>query len=164
MMRAVNWLFIVSVLLFISGIGLVIASARTARTAAPAEAVAVKTTPVASVKQIMAAITGPAANVIYQAVSTSVSVRGIEEVAPRNDDEWAAVGNSAAVLAESANLMMTDGRAIDQGDWMKFSQQLVERSRQALKAADAKSADGILEAGGPINETCDNCHAKYQRQ
>ena len=101
---------------------------------------------------------------IYQAVSTSVSARGIEEIVPQNDAEWAVVGNNAAVLAESANMLMTDGRAIDQGDWMKFSQQLAETARAALKAADAKSADGILEAGGPINETCDNCHAKYRRQ
>ncbi len=161
-MRTVNWLFIVSVALFIGGIGFVIASARTARSAAPVEAV-VTTTPVATVKQIMAAITGPSAGVIYGAVSTTVTATGITEVAPQNDEEWAAIGNSAAALGESANLLMTDSRAIDKGDWIKFSQQLVVTSKMALKAANEKSVDGILEAGGPINETCDNCHAKYQR-
>lgn len=161
-MRTVNWLFIVSVALFIGGIGFVIASARTARSAAPVEAV-VTTTPVATVKQIMAAITGPSASVIYGAVSTTVTATGITEVAPQNDEEWAAIGNSAAALGESANLLMTDSRAIDKGDWIKFSQQLVVTSKMALKAANEKSVDGILEAGGPINETCDNCHAKYQR-
>lgn len=162
MKRTVNWLFVVSVLLFISGIGFVIASARTARSAAPVEA-AVTTTPVASVKQLMAAITGPAANVIYNSVSTSVTTTGIEEIAPQNDQEWAIVGNNAAALAESANLLMTEGRAIDKGDWIKMSQQLADAARVALKAANDKSTMGILEAGGPINETCDNCHAKYQR-
>ena len=161
-MRTVNWLFIVSVALFIGGIGFVIASARTARSAAPVEAV-VTTTPVATVKQIMAASTGPSAGVIYGAVSTTVTATGITEVAPQNDEEWAAIGNSAAALGESANLLMTDSRAIDKGDWIKFSQQLVVTSKMALKAANEKSVDGILEAGGPINETCDNCHAKYQR-
>ena len=147
-MRTVNWLFIVSVALFIGGIGFVIASARTARSAAPVEA-AVTTTPVASV--------------IYGAVSTTVTAAGITEVAPQNDEEWAAIGNSAAALAESANLLMTDGRAIDKDDWITFSQQLVDTSKMALTAANEKSVDGLLEAGGPINETCDNCHAKYQR-
>lgn len=161
-MRTVDWLYIVSVALFIGGIGFVIASARTARTAAPVEA-AVTTTPVANVKQIMAAVTGPSAGVIYGAVSTTVTATGITEVAPQNDEEWAAIGNSAAALAESANLLMTDSRAIDKGDWIKFSMQLVDTSKMALKAANDKSVDGILEAGGPINETCDNCHAKYQR-
>ena len=162
MRRTVNWLFIVSVALFISGIGFVIASARTARSAAPVEA-AVTTTPVASVKQIMAAITGPSSSVVYDAVSTTVTAAGIKEVFPQNDEEWAVVGNSAAALAESANLLMTDSRAIDKGDWIKFAQQLVHTSKLALTAANEKSTDGILAAGGPINETCDNCHAKYQR-
>ena len=162
MTRTVNWLFVVSVALFISGIGFVIASARTARSAAPVEA-AVTTTPVASVKQIMAAITGPSANVIYGAVSTTVTAAGITEVAPQNDEEWAAIGNSAAALAESANLLMTDSRAIDKGDWIKMSQQLVDASKLAIKAADEKSTSAILDAGGPINETCDTCHEKYQR-
>ncbi len=162
MRRTVNWLFIVSVALFISGIGFVIASARTARSAAPVEA-AVTTTPVASVKQIMAAITGPSSSVVYDAVSTTVTAAGIKEVFPQNDEEWAVVGNSAAALAESANLLMTDSRAIDKGDWIKFSQQLVDTSKLALKAANDKSIDGILEAGGPINATCDDCHARYQR-
>ena len=162
-MRTLNWLFIVSVALFISGIGFVIASARTARSAAPVEA-AVTTTPVASVKQIMGAITGPAANVIYGAVSTSVTAAGITEVFPQNDEEWAVVGNNAAALAESANMLMTDGRAVDKGDWVKLSQQLVDASKLALKAVAEKSTSGILDAGGPINETCDSCHEKYQRQ
>lgn len=161
-MRTVHWLFLLSVLFFISGIGFVIASARTARSAPPVEAV-VTTTPVANVKQIMAAITGPSARVIYDSVSTTVTATGITEVFPRSDEEWAAVGNSAAALAESGNLMMTEGRAIDQGDWIKFSQELVATAQMALKAANEKSVDGILEAGGPINTTCDNCHAKYSR-
>lgn len=165
MMRTVNWLFVVSVALFISGIGFVIASARTARSAgsaAPVEA-AVTTTPVATVKQIMATITAPSAGVIYGSVSTTVTAAGITEIAPQNDDEWAALGSSAAVLAESANLLMADSRAIDKGDWIKFSQQLVDTSKLALKAANEKSIDGILEAGGPINDTCESCHAKYAR-
>jgi hypothetical protein len=164
MTRTVNWLFIVSVLLFISGIGFVVASARTARSAAPAEVAAVTTTPVANVKQIMATMTGPGANAVYNAVSTTVSATGIKEIAPETDEQWALLGANAAMLAESANLMMTEGRAIDQGDWLKFSQELLKTATAAVKATEAKSVDGILEAGGPINDTCDNCHAKYQRQ
>ena len=162
-MRTIQWLFVLSVLFFISGISFVVAAARTARAAGPVEAV-VTTKPVASVKQIMAAMTGPASTVIYGAVATNVTAEGIKETFPQNDEEWAAVGTSAAELAESANLLMTGGRAIDNGDWMKMSQQLVDASKLALKAANDKSTMGILDAGGPINETCDNCHAKYQRQ
>jgi len=129
-MRIVHWLFVVSVALFVSGIGFVVAGARTTRLA-PAADVPV-TTPVASIKQIMNGIVAPAATVVYNAVGTFVSAEGVKEVAPQNDEEWAAVGTSAAT--------------------------------PALKAAEAKSTEGILAAGSEINDTCDNCHAKYQRQ
>ena len=162
-MRTVNWLFVVSVALFISGIGFVIAGARAGRVARPAEA-AVATTPVASVRQIMSGIVAPASTVVYGAVATTVTAKGMEEKVPANDAEWARVADSAAALAESGNLLLMGGRAVDQGDWATISRALIEAANTALKAAEAKSADGVLEAGGAINETCDNCHAKYQRQ
>jgi hypothetical protein len=161
-MRTVHWLFVVSVALFISGIAFVVAGGRTTRLATPVE-VAVMT-PVASIKQIMNGIVAPASTVIYTAVGTTASAKGVEETAPKNDKEWAAVGNSAAALAESGNLLLLGDRAVDHGDWTRMARELVDASRMALKAAELKSADGILSAGGAINETCDKCHEKYQRQ
>ena len=55
-------------------------------------------------------------------------------------------------------------RAVDNGDWTTLSRQLIDAANTALKAAEAKSAEGILDSGSAINDTCDNCHAKYQRQ
>src|SRR6266852_5123234 len=115
-MRIVHWLFVVSVALFISGIAFVVAGARTTRLA-PRVEVATAITPVASIKQIMNAIVGPASTVIYKAVGTTSSATGVEEIAPRNDAEWATVGNSAAALAESGNLMLMSGRVVDNGEW-----------------------------------------------
>jgi hypothetical protein len=98
-MRTLHWLFLVSVALFIFGIGFVIAGARSARLAPAVEAPV--TTPVASIKQIMGGITGPAANVVYNAVGTIVNTEGVKQIAPQND-EWAVVANNAAALVESA--------------------------------------------------------------
>jgi hypothetical protein len=162
-MRTVNWLFLVSVALFIVGIGFVIAGARTARAATPVVEAPV-TTPVASIKQIMNAIVMPDAYVIYEAVGTKTSAKGVEEIAPQNDEEWAKVGNSAAAVVEAGNLLLMGDRAIDKGDWVMMTRAYMDAGKKALKAADAKSKDGIVEAGGELNETCDNCHAKYQRQ
>jgi hypothetical protein len=163
-MRTVQWLFVVGALLFISGIGFVIAGAREARSAGPAAAAAPSTTPVASVKQIMAAITGPAANTVYNSVGTIVSAQGVKETAPQNDEEWAALAATAAALAESGNLLLVPGRTIDNGDWVKMTQAFIEKSKLAIKAAEEKSTEGILSAGSEINETCDTCHERYQRQ
>jgi hypothetical protein len=93
-----------------------------------------------------------------------ISVDGIKETAPQNDAEWAALANQAAALVESGNLLLVPGRAIDNGDWVKMTQDFIEKSKLAIKAAEDKSTEGILAAGSEINMTCDNCHAKYQRQ
>jgi len=164
-MRTVHWLFVVSVALFIAGIGFILAAGRMRPTAAAVSATpVVAVRPVASIKQIMNAIVAPGANAVFNAVSTTVTQKGIEEVFPRNDEEWATLGNSAAALAESGNLMMTEGRAIDSGEWITMSRALVDAGTQALKAVDAKSTEAVLTAGEKVNESCDNCHAKYQRQ
>ena len=165
-MRTVYWLFVVSVALFVGGIGFIIAAARTARVTAGRH-VEVDTpvmTPVASIKQIMNGIVMPGATAIYNAVGTTSTAAGVVETAPRNDKEWAAVGNSAAALAESGNLLLLGGRALDKGDWVKITREFIDASRAALKAAAAKDVDGIFAAGGDLNASCDNCHAKYQRQ
>jgi len=161
-MRIVNWFFVVSVALFVFGVGFVVTGARASRhVVAPLQPAA--TTPVASVKQIMNGIVSPAATVVFNAVSTTVTAKGIEDVAPRNDEEWAAVGNSAAALAEAGNLLMLEGRAVDRGDWITMSKALVEAGRLSLKAVESRSTDGLLAAGEGVNTSCDNCHRRYQR-
>ncbi|MGH9146163.1 MAG: hypothetical protein ACRD1Q_05600 [Vicinamibacterales bacterium] len=162
-MRMVYWLFVISAALFISGIGFIVAGARSApRATSPVEAPV--TTPVASVKQIMIGIVAPAAKVVFESVGTIVSAAGIEERAPKTDEDWAAVGSSAAALVESGNLLVTGDRAVDREDWVKMSQALSEAGMLVLKATEAKSPDAVLAAGATVNETCDNCHRKYQRE
>jgi hypothetical protein len=161
----VYWLFVVSVALFIGGIAFIIAGERTARAATPAAAAAaVETAPVGSVKQIMIGITNPAAYVIYEAVGTKTTSKGIEEIAPQTDEDWARVESAGAAVAESGNLMLTGNRAIDKGDWVKMTNDMIEQGKKAMAAAAAKDKDKIVEAGGEMNTTCDNCHAKYSRQ
>jgi hypothetical protein len=120
-------------------------------------------TPVASVKQIMNGIVRPASTTVFESVSTTYTEAGVEERAPRNDQEWADVGNSAAALIESGNLLLMEGRAVDRGDWVKMSQAMIDAATVALRATDAKSTEGLLESGEAINESCDSCHQKYQR-
>jgi hypothetical protein len=163
-MRIIQWLFVVSVALFISGIGFVIAAARTSREAPPAAETAPAPVPVASVAQIMSAITQPSAVAVYNAVGTIINADGIKEIEPQNDEEWAAVAAQAAALVESGNLLLMGDRLVDNGDWVTMTRAMIERGQLAVKAAQARDKEGILDAGSYINETCDNCHAKYQRQ
>ena len=88
--------------------------------------------PVASVKQLMAATVVPSSEVLFEAVGTVVSFSGVEEIAPKNDEEWTTVRNNALILAESGNLLMIGDRAKDKGDWMKMSKALVDAGVVAL--------------------------------
>jgi hypothetical protein len=160
-----HWLFIVSVALFVGGIGFIIAAARSARDVAPIET-ASSPTPIAavgSVRQVMKGIVGPAANAVFTSVSATITDSGIEEHAPRTEEEWETVGNNAVALAEAGNLLMMEGRAVDNGEWVKMSQAMIAAAKVALKATEAKNADDLLESGGSINVSCDNCHRRYQR-
>jgi hypothetical protein len=158
-------LFVVSALLFVFGIGFVVLGAREAKRApAAAAAPAPSTLPIASTRQIMAAITRPAADAVFQSVQTTVTQTGTEEIFPRTDEEWAALGAQAAALAESGNLIMTEGRAVDRGDWIKMSQAMIDAAKQTLQAVEKKSPDDVLESGEAVNVSCDNCHERYRRQ
>jgi hypothetical protein len=163
-MRTVHWLFVISVALFISGIGFIVAGARSGQPETSAQqAPALTLTPVASVKQLMNGIVTPSAYVVFDSVSTIVDASGTTEKQPRTEEEWAAVGAGAAALIESANLLLMGNRPVDQGDWVKMTLAMADAGKAALKAAEAKDPEGILAAGETINKTCDNCHQKYQR-
>jgi len=164
-MRIVNWLFLVSVMLFICGVGFVIAAARTSRTTAPSQSsVAPSLVPVASIKQIMNGIVDPAAQRIYMSVGTNSTKNGIETYGPKTDDDWAKLGNDAAAIIESGNLLLIGNRAIDNGDWIKMTHAMVDAAKGVLKATQDKKMDAVLSTGGDLNTSCDNCHDKYQRE
>ena len=146
MMRTRHRFFLVGVLLYVAGIGFAIAGARAAREAPSVDA-APQTVPIASVKQIMKGIVSPAAMTVFNSVSTTVSIKGIEEHQPRTDDEWEMVGNAAAALIESGNLLLMGTRALDKGNWVKMSQALIDTGKKTLKAVQDKSPEKVLEAG-----------------
>lgn len=154
-------LFAISAALFVASVAFAVLSARSARHSSGESAVVL--TPVASVRQIMRGIVDPAANTVFNAVSTTVTAAGTEEKAPRTPEEWEAVANSAAALAEAGNLLALDGRAIDSNAWMQWSRRLTEAGTVALKAAEGKDAAGVFASGEAIYEACDNCHRVYER-
>lgn len=108
--------------------------------------------PVASVKQLHDALITPTSDVLF----------GAESSMPKDTAAWGAVRNSALLLAESGNLLMLQGRARDAGDWMKLSRGLVDAAAAAMKAADARNIEALIEANGRIVAICENCHEPYR--
>ena len=117
--------------------------------------------PMTSVLELMEGPIAHAAEDYWGSVSTIVDKDGIHENFPRNDEEWEHVWAAGITIAESGNLLMMSPRAKDEGDWMKFSSQLVDVGMAGAKAAEEKNTDKVLEQGEQIYNVCTGCHMQY---
>ena len=117
--------------------------------------------PVVTVKQLMEWILDPAADVIWDSVKSIITENSTKEIEPRTDDEWATVRTGAATVAESGNLLMMQGRARGGQQWMAAAQRLIDTGNSALKAAEARDAGALLNAGGEIYDACIACHRRF---
>ena len=80
-------------------------SAQAATPAAPLK-------PIAGIQDVMAGMIDPAADFLWESVSTTVTGNQTVEKQPHTDQEWAEVRRQAIMLAEGANLIMMDGRHV----------------------------------------------------
>jgi hypothetical protein len=83
---------------------------------------------------------------------------------PKDAAGWDHARNQAIALAESANLLLIDGRAPDRGDWVTLAIAQRDAAMVAVKAIDARNADALSNASDALYETCDNCHNKYMKK
>ena len=107
---------------------------------------------VATVKQLMNAMTVPTSNVIFAAAGE----------APKDDEGWLNVERNALALAESGNLLMLPGRAKDEKEWRQQSLALIEAAMLAITAAEGKKPEKLGEAGDAIYAVCESCHQHFK--
>lgn len=117
--------------------------------------------PVADVPELMAHVVEPAAQVFWGAVGWILDADGEHELRPANDEEWMAVENAAFTVAESGNLLMMNGRALDDEGWMAMSRALVDIGRRAVEVAEARDEQAVFDVGAEMYFVCTNCHATY---
>lgn len=144
--------------------------------------------PSASIQDLMTAIVDPAADSLWEAVSSEVTSKGIEEKQPRTDQEWLAVRRNAVALLEAGNLLMVPGRAVTHAgkstedahvDGVSNPQQIRQAidasparyqagalalhnaAAEALAAIDAKDAPRLLVAGEKLDHACEQCHSAF---
>ena len=106
---------------------------------------------VGTAKQVMQGIVIPSSNAVFAAAGE----------APTDDAGWAAAETNAIALAESGNLLLLPGRAVDEGDWRKHTVALIATSETALAAIRAKDAEKLTAAGDAVYEVCEGCHKVY---
>jgi hypothetical protein len=109
----------------------------------------------------MSAILDPAADVYWDAVGWIVDAGGTLEIRPQTLEEWEAVQRAAVVIAESGNLLLMEGRALDDEEWVGLSRALIEVGQRAIAAAEARDEAAVFEIGGEVYNACTACHALY---
>ncbi len=144
--------------------------------------------PIAGIQDVMAGMIDPAADFLWESVSTTVTGKETVEKQPRTDQEWAEVRRQAIILAEGANLIMMDGRHVvkeggaledhgtpgnltaaeseeaiakNRGSFLAFAQALRDVGASMLAAADAKNPQGLIDAGDTMDQVCEGCHLQF---
>ena len=146
-----------------------------ARAQAPAAAQGAPTytpKPVANLLQIMRGVMFPESNVVFAGQSDVSKIPQATQAEISTDlltsafGGWQGVENSALGLAESADLLVLPGRTCANGKpvpvteaaWVKYVNGMRDAALEAYKAAQAKSTDEMLDAGGALSESCMACH------
>lgn len=142
--------------------------------------------PTATIKDLMDSIIDPAADALWESVATIVTPAGMEEKAPKTDEEWLVVRRHAVQLVEATNLLLVEGRkvakpgqksenpgielqpeeidkliAADRPTFAKLARALQDAAIPAFQAIEAKNVQGLSESGEAIDVACETCHLKY---
>ena len=133
----------------------------------------------ADLNQLMRGVLYPASNVVFFAQADNPG-----DVKPNTGQDpsmstdpltstfggWQAVENAALALAESANLLLIQGRTCSNGvpaplkepDWSKFVGELRDAGMSAYKAAEAKDQDKMIAISETLSAACAGCHRKWR--
>ena len=153
---------------------------------APTAAPLPKFQPTASVEDIMRSMLDPSADAMWDAVVTTVTDAGIEEVRPETEEDWLALERDAIMLVDAGNLLLIDGRRIasegsvsalpgidlhpddiavlvaDHHDiWVRLARELHDAGVVMLNAVRARDVAALLEGGERLDVACENCHSQF---
>ena len=142
--------------------------------------------PTTTVRELMQAVIAPSATVIWDAVETSTTAKGVEHKEPRTDADWETVRRSAVMLVEASNLLLIPGRPIarpeeradapdvelhpaeiatlvdrSRPDWVQKAHALHDAARVLLSSIEKKDVKGLFDNGAAVYNTCESCHRTY---
>lgn len=117
----------------------------------PAETAA-RPAPVGTMSELMLKVIYPYSDAMFY----------IQRDPPKNDVEWNDLQGKALALAEFGNLMMMQGRAKDQEQWLRDAKLLAEAGRAAFSAAKARNVEAIVALNEQLVTSCTSCHMHYR--
>ena len=83
---------------------------------------------------------------------------------------WPVIENAAIAMIEAPDWILKPGRLCSNGrpvpverpDFRKLAEDLATAGRFALKAAQSKSVENMIEAGSRVSDACGACHTVYR--
>jgi hypothetical protein len=154
--------------------------------AKPQVATAPDYAPSSTIKDIMDSIVDPNADILWGAVSTTITAKGSETKMPKTDDEWKEVRRHAITLYEATNLLMIPNRHVAKpgekadspdveeapeaieahinGDRATFENRihgLRDAATGMLAAIDARDTEAMDAQGEKLDSACESCHLVY---
>jgi hypothetical protein len=142
--------------------------------------------PSSSIKDIMDSIVDPNADILWGAVSTTITAKGTETRMPKTEEEWKEVRRHAITLFEATNLLMVPNRHVakpgekaespdveeapeaieahinqDRATWENRIHGLRDAATGMLTAIDAKDTEGMDAQGEKLDSACESCHLVY---
>ncbi|MGZ3172602.1 MAG: hypothetical protein ACXWJC_05890 [Croceibacterium sp.] len=119
-------------------------------------------TPAETTQQLMKNKVDPASKIYFGAVQYISDSTGEHDIKPQTDADWEKVRKAAADLQVYGKQMQGDDYAKGRNpDWIKFSQALVDASKEAEQAAKDKNVDKVFELSGTVYNVCSACHMAY---
>ena len=142
--------------------------------------------PTASVQDLMRWMIDPPADALWDAVVTTVTGDGIEEVRPETDGDWRRLERQAILLVEAGNLLQIGDRRIaseesesalpgidlapeeiavlvaeNRNTWLRLARELHDAGVVILTAIRAHDVNALLKGGDRLDVACENCHARF---
>lgn len=102
----------------------------------------------ASMSELMTRIVQPTSDAVFY----------VSRFPPEDDTAWRELENKALMLAESANLLLIPGYAQAQQQWVRDALMMRDASVRAVKAAQAKDLDALMDLNNDLYESCESCH------
>jgi len=143
---------------------------------------------VVSVKELMKYMIDPVADNIFNAVGSVMTKNGIEERAPKSDEDWDRIQVGAVSLAEGAYLLKVPRPFAPPGDlnnstgpnavelspaqilakvqrdpveWNARIETLRNASLAVMDIVRKRDVNGLWDAGEILDQACEACHRSY---
>jgi len=143
---------------------------------------------IVSVKELMKYMIDPVADNLFDAVSTTLTIHGTVEVAPKTEEDWDKVQTGATSLAEAATLLKIRRPFTPPGDennstgpdpvelspakitakverdpveWNARIEAMRNVALEALDVVKRKDVNELWDVGENLDKACEACHRSY---